>query len=93
MSSDDNEDRAAPAPVSSGPDPEPAPDVAIVAKADRDLQDQTWISAILPILSAYRMPPTEFDGETDKSVQTALDSLIVTACARLKRILRSDVGA
>ncbi len=74
------------------PEPEPAPveptaDDVMASCVEVEAERRRWLRAITPLIEAYGSEP-----ERDPVVQAALDSLVVAAVARLKRILRSDLG-
>lgn len=60
-----------------------------------DAQGRLWLRAILPLIQVPPPAPEGEDGSrftVSAGVQNALDSLVITACARVKRILRSDLA-
>jgi hypothetical protein len=69
-------------------DPAEEPTVAdalVVARA-ASLDGRRWLEAITRLLEAYSREP-----ERDALVQTELDTLVIAACRRAKRILRADL--
>jgi len=73
-----------PAPAAAEPAaPEPTLDDAIAAAEAASGDARRWVRAIVPIIETYSREP-----ERSEAVQGALDALVVTACARLKRLLR-----
>jgi len=66
-----------------------AADVALVAGEAADTLRRAWLDAILPLAKYY--PPAE--ATVSEDVQQSVDLLVCAVCARLKRIMRSDIVA
>ena len=65
--------------------------VAEAAAADADEANQrAWLETILP-LSKFMLPKAEWETQVDQDTQAVLDGLLVVVCARIKRIMRSDL--
>jgi hypothetical protein len=60
-------------------------DDLVVARA-RSLDGRKWLEVIVKIVEAYGREPGRHE-----LVQCELDTLVVAACERAKRILRSDL--
>lgn len=71
-----------------GPEPDgPTADDVLLAAIAEEQDSRQWALVCVRFIDAYSKEPTR-DGPT----QEALDSALTAACARLKRILRSDLS-
>ena len=69
------------------------PDEATIDDAIREAEaisgdQRRWLACVTRLIEAYSHEPTRYG-----PAQDALDSVIGAACARAKRILRSDLTA
>ena len=82
------------------PDPTPAPAADADAEDEVEVEEEegeaeaaglVTLGEVLP-MSQYSIPMGEWDRPPSDRVQYALDMLIIAACERAARILRSDLA-
>lgn len=85
--------------LDAAPGPIPDADVDVPVEAEEteteleaEPDGMLALSQILPI-SQYVVTRDEWNGPRDRRVEYALDDLLIAACERAARILRSDLGA
>lgn len=54
---------------------------------ERAAQARLWLRVLTPIVQHY-----DHDPERPEAVQQALDTTLIAACARIRRLIRSDLG-
>lgn len=55
---------------------------------ERAAQARLWLRVLTPVIQYY-----DHDPGRPPDVQQALDSTLIAACARIRRLVRSDLGA
>lgn len=72
-----------PGPEELEPDTVEVPAVA----REQAAEARRWIKALVPLLECYSREP-----QRGEAAQDALDSTLIAVCARIRRLVRSDLG-